>query len=280
MSLTSSCNSYGMRRATRADNQYGMPVPVGHCIDRDGYALRSASERQVPAGIEEAVRKLRDPLTNKYYPSAHSYVKPLRSHEKSLNDGHYPPGGHAGLAQMLHPEHVRNIQQGIRNYIKMADDQYMGAKKRDEDDRRRRQQQRQAPPPPPPPKPKPKPKPRPVAKPKPKPKPVPKPKPKPKPKAKALPRPPRRTKCPHYTWSSVYPPGWNDPKQGACYLDTYKDVKHAVDRKIQPSAIWHYRCYGHKEKRKWGCKPGQLSDYSGGLGGFNFQGVQRPGYLS
>jgi len=93
------------------------------------------------------------------------------------------------------------------------------------------------------------------------------PKPASKPKAKKLPKPPGRTRCPHYTWSSAYPSKWNDPTAAKRYLKRYPDVRKAVKRGIQPSALWHYRCYGKREGRQWGSWNG-------------FEGIVRPGNLA
>lgn len=93
------------------------------------------------------------------------------------------------------------------------------------------------------------------------------PKPVPRPKAKKLPKPPGRTRCPHYTWASAYPPKWNNPAAAKRYLKRYPDVRKAVKRGIQPSALWHYRCYGKREGRQWG-----------GWNGFG--SIVRPGNLA
>lgn len=81
----------------------------------------------------------------------------------------------------------------------------------------------------------------------------------------AAPPPPPGLVCPDYNYQTfVAPANWNDPAAAQRYLDKYPDVKKAVvNLKVQPSAIWHYRCYGKKEGRTWA-----------GLGG-----LRRPGFL-
>jgi hypothetical protein len=123
---------------------------------------------------------------------------------------------------------------------------------------------------PPPPRPAP-PKPVPQIKVAPKPKPIPKPKPKPVPEK--LPPAPPGIKCPHYTQGSAFPKNWDDPEAEQRYLKGNPDVKMWVaamkkrkSLKGRLNALWHYRCYGAKEKRTWA-----------GLDGFN---RQIPGYLS
>jgi len=88
------------------------------------------------------------------------------------------------------------------------------------------------------------------------PKPAPPPKPAPAPVAppepEALPPVPPGIKCPQYSRASAFPKDWHDPAAGARYLARYPDVKKAIDLKRQPSALWHYRCYGKGENRTWG----------------------------
>lgn len=82
-----------------------------------------------------------------------------------------------------------------------------------------------------------------------------------------LPQIPPDIECPYMTKASAYPPKWNDPAAENRYLLKYPDVTYAVNNKIQPSALWHYRCYGQKEGRTWA-----------GLDGWRGR-VNRPGYL-
>ena len=81
--------------------------------------------------------------------------------------------------------------------------------------------------------------------------PKPEPKPEPKPAPKKIPPAPPGMRCPHYTKASAYPANWNDPAASKRYLDKYPDVKKAIVLKRQPSALWHYRCYGKRENRTW-----------------------------
>jgi len=76
--------------------------------------------------------------------------------------------------------------------------------------------------------------------------------PKPVPEPKELPPVPPGIKCPQYSRASAFPPNWNDPAAAARYIAKYPDVKKAIDLKRQPSALWHYRCYGKGENRTWG----------------------------
>jgi len=106
----------------------------------------------------------------------------------------------------------------------------------------------------------------------------------------ANPPPPPGLVCPHYNRGEAPPGNWNDPAAAERYLTKYPDVKEAVDRNIQPSAIWHYRCYGKKEGRTWAgwgglgsyrrkLRPNRLGDYRFGTQSFNQRGFKRPGNL-
>lgn len=66
-----------------------------------------------------------------------------------------------------------------------------------------------------------------------------------------LPPVPPDMECPYYTKASAYPPNWNAAGSEERYLEKYPDVAYAVKNKIQPSGLWHYRCYGFKEARTW-----------------------------
>lgn len=106
------------------------------------------------------------------------------------------------------------------------------------------------------------------------------------------PPPPSGFMCPHYNRSLEPPTKWDDPAAAQRYLQKYPDVNVAVTKNIQPSALWHYRCYGRKEGRTWEgwggyqparrpkkLRPGTLGDVR--IGGHAYSGrrVRRPGNL-
>lgn len=102
------------------------------------------------------------------------------------------------------------------------------------------------------------------------------------------PAPPGIT-CPHYNRALQPPTNWDDPAAGDRYLQKYPDVMEAVSRKIQPSALWHFRCYGRNEGRTWAglggyprsrkSRPGMLGDVRVNGQGYSAKRVRRPGNL-